>query len=167
MCWQCGDNFYFVLMSTELAHNTTIIGTGFVLSINALALLCFGFEGLFWEVQIQSIYHPVKINCIPFCKVTSCWSALCDSVGTGVSSQKGQSTYRRWTVEQVTFCVFHLFQVVSVPSAVLRTFGGISHHRFWGFPHCSWQHMVLQDWSCRKLPAPTCREPEFLLPRCS
>lgn len=31
------------------------------------------------------------------------------------------------------FCVFHLFQVVSVPFAVLRTFGGVSNCAITGF----------------------------------
>lgn len=41
--------------------------------------------------------------------------------------------YRRWAVEQVKYSVFHLFQVVSVPFAVLRTFGGVSNCAITGF----------------------------------
>lgn len=98
---------FFFLMSAELAHNTTIIGRGFVLSINALVLLCFGFEGLVWGVQIP-IYHPVK-----FCKVTLCRSALCDSVGTGSPPRRG-IVGRRWAVEQVKCSVYFICSKLSL-----------------------------------------------------
>lgn len=95
---------------------------------------------------------------------------------TGVSSHKGYSAYRRWAAEQVeclrtqTFSTYFICSELSLFLLLFEEHLGVSvivPSQALGVTSLIWQHMVLQYWSCRKLPATTCREPEFLLPCCS
>lgn len=117
--------FLFLDEWAELAHNTTIIGRVIVLYINALPLLRFGFEGLFWGVQFTILWSSAR-SLLAICLVWLCGNWCLLPEGTQYLQEVGSRASEM-------FCVFHLFQVVSVPFAVLRTFGGVSNCAITGF----------------------------------